>query len=101
MPNILLVSATADEHGEDELFGYPIHIVGVGKVNAAIVASLLIAHFDCRALLFSGVAGGLDPKLNIGDVVVATRVVQHDYGKIQTGQQLEIHVDGTVIISAS
>ncbi len=58
---------------------------GVGKVNAAIVATLLIEHFKCRALMFSGVAGGLDPELNIGDVVVAERLVQHDYGKVQAG----------------
>lgn len=56
---------------------------GIGKVNAAIVSTLLVEHFDCRALMFSGVAGGLDPALSIGDVVVAERLVQHDYGKIQ------------------
>ncbi|WP_420549136.1 5'-methylthioadenosine/adenosylhomocysteine nucleosidase [Curvivirga sp.] len=56
---------------------------GIGKVNAAIVSTLLVSHFDCRALMFSGVAGGLDPKLNVGDVVIGERLVQHDYGKIQ------------------
>lgn len=59
---------------------------GIGKVNAAIVTTLLIERFDCRGVLFSGVAGGLDPVLNIGDVVIGRRVVQHDYGRVQDGQ---------------
>lgn len=53
---------------------------GMGKVNAAIAATLLIERFDCRMVLFSGIAGGLDPALSIGDVVIADHVVQHDAG---------------------
>lgn len=53
---------------------------GAGKVNAAVAAALLLDRFDCRALLLCGVAGGLDPKLGVGDVVVATSNTQHDYG---------------------
>jgi adenosylhomocysteine nucleosidase len=53
---------------------------GIGKTHAAMVATLLLQEFGCRALLFSGVAGGLDPDLGIGDVVVADRLVMHDYG---------------------
>jgi adenosylhomocysteine nucleosidase len=59
---------------------------GLGKVNAATTATLLASHFHCRALLFCGVAGGLDPALGIGDVVVATRLVQHDYGALAGGR---------------
>ncbi len=55
---------------------------GIGKVNAALVATLLLREFGCRALLFSGVAGGLDPALGVGDVVVADRLVCHDYGAL-------------------
>lgn len=59
---------------------------GVGKVAAALVGGLLLDHFGCRALIFSGVAGGLDRKLAIGDVVIADELVQHDYGALVKGR---------------
>lgn len=70
------------------LDGRPAVVVetGIGKVNAATVATLLLERFRCRVLLFSGVAGGLDPELGVGDVVVADRLVQHDYGAVSRGE---------------
>jgi adenosylhomocysteine nucleosidase len=56
---------------------------GMGKVNAALVATLLADRFHCSAIVFSGVAGGLDPTLAIGDVVIADRVIQHDAGVLE------------------
>jgi adenosylhomocysteine nucleosidase len=73
---------------EGTLEGRPTVMVesGIGKVNAALVATLLAEIFGCHALLFSGVAGGLDPALGIGDVVIATRLIQHDYGALVEGR---------------
>lgn len=59
--------------------------VGVGKVNAAMVAALAIDHFDPHLLIFTGVAGAVDPELGIGDVIVAEWVVQHDAGVVDEG----------------
>ena len=59
---------------------------GIGKVNAALTATLLCAVFDCRALVFSGVAGGLDPAMSIGDVIIGRRIVCHDYGAKADGR---------------
>jgi adenosylhomocysteine nucleosidase len=53
---------------------------GVGKVNAAVATTLLVERHGCRAVIFTGVAGGLDPTLSIGDVVIAEHLVQHDTG---------------------
>lgn len=51
---------------------------GVGKVNAALCAQLLIDVFDTEALLCTGTAGAVNPALEIGDIVVAEDCVQHD-----------------------
>lgn len=63
---------------------------GAGKVNAGVAASLLLDRFECRALMLSGVAGGLDPGLGVGDVVVGTSHIQHDYGTHREGYFLTI-----------
>jgi adenosylhomocysteine nucleosidase len=53
---------------------------GAGKVNAGVATSLLLDRFGCRALMLCGVAGGLDPALGVGDVVVGVSHTQHDFG---------------------
>ena len=51
---------------------------GVGKVNAAMCAQLLIDDFDASAVICTGSAGALHDGLDIGDVIVAEDCVQHD-----------------------
>jgi adenosylhomocysteine nucleosidase len=51
---------------------------GIGKVAASITATTLITHFQATRLIFTGVAGGLGPGVQVGDVVVATELLQHD-----------------------
>lgn len=72
------------DFAEGVLEGKPTVLVeaGMGKVNAAVVATVLAERFACKSLLFSGVAGGLDPALGIGDVIVGKHLIQHDYGII-------------------
>lgn len=50
----------------------------IGKVNASLTATTLIEKFGAEQLLFSGVAGALNPNLHVGDVLVATALTQHD-----------------------
>ncbi len=67
-----------------KLDGRPVIVTesGCGKVAAAIQATVLTDRYDCRALMVSGVAGGLAPELAIADIVVADRLIQHDYGHL-------------------
>ncbi|MFK4998928.1 5'-methylthioadenosine/adenosylhomocysteine nucleosidase [Bacillus sp. N9] len=51
---------------------------GVGKVNAAACAQVLVDHFGVDYLINSGVAGGLSPDVTVGDIVISTDAVQHD-----------------------
>lgn len=50
----------------------------VGKVSAAVTTLLLLERFGVTHVLFTGVAGAVDPLLRIGDVVIADRLIQHD-----------------------
>jgi adenosylhomocysteine nucleosidase len=63
---------------------------GAGKVNAGVATSLLLDRFGCLALLLCGVAGGLDPALGVGDIVIGTGHIQHDYGTQREGYFLTI-----------
>lgn len=50
----------------------------IGKVFASLTASTMIEKFSCDTLLFSGVAGGINPELKIGDLIIADKLCQHD-----------------------
>lgn len=51
---------------------------GIGKVAAASTALLLADRYGVDALVFTGVAGALQPAAAIGDVVIARELLQHD-----------------------
>ena len=51
---------------------------GWGKVAAASTSTMLIERYAITQLVFTGVAGGIQPHLNIGDIVIGTSFVQHD-----------------------
>lgn len=51
---------------------------GVGKVNASVCTQILIDEFAASNIVFTGVAGAVNPDLKIGDIVVSTDCVQHD-----------------------
>ncbi|WP_064092440.1 5'-methylthioadenosine/S-adenosylhomocysteine nucleosidase [Rossellomorea aquimaris] len=51
---------------------------GIGKVNAAMSTAVLLQHFKPDHIINTGSAGGFDPSLNVGDVVISTEVRHHD-----------------------
>src|ERR1700745_2034188 len=51
---------------------------GIGKVAAATTTAVLLDAYDARALLFTGVAGGVGPDVRVADIVVAAALLQHD-----------------------
>ena len=65
-----------------KVFGNDSNIVlqkcGIGKVNAAIGGTMMIEKHQPDVIISSGCAGGADPSLNVGDVVVAMETTYHD-----------------------
>jgi adenosylhomocysteine nucleosidase len=72
---------------------------GIGKVNAAAAATLLLSVFGATRLIFCGVAGGLDPDLPVGAVLLADAMAIHDYG-VMAGGRLTSTASGLVPLGA-
>lgn len=74
-------------------------VCGVGKVNAALCATTMINRFSPELIINSGVAGALSPLVSIGDLVVASKAVEHDMNTTALGdKQGEISLpDGKIM----
>lgn len=87
-----LLSEAMTDRETDTLLGRPVFIgalegkkiilaeSGIGMNNAAMTAQKLIDAYNPRAVVFSGIAGAIDTSIRIGDVVVASQWMEHDYG---------------------
>jgi len=51
---------------------------GIGKVNAAVSTTLLLHAFTPDCIINTGSAGGFDPELEVGDIVISSEVRHHD-----------------------
>lgn len=73
-----------------ELAGKNVVLVqsGIGKVAAAVATTLMICQFKPDCIINTGSAGGFDPELNVGDVVISTEVRHHDVDVTAFGYEL-------------
>ena len=60
---------------------------GGGKVNAAMATDILIREFKAEKIIFTGVAGAVNNKLNVGDVVISTDLAEHDFDTTAFGEK--------------
>lgn len=60
---------------------------GIGKTNAAMTTAFVLAHFQPERIIFTGIAGGVNPSLQPGDIVIARQTGYHDYHSITFAQQ--------------
>jgi adenosylhomocysteine nucleosidase len=52
---------------------------GIGKVNAAACAQILITKFSVSHIINTGVSGGIASELEVGDIVISTDCMEHDF----------------------
>ena len=72
----------------------------IGKVFSTLTATTMIEHFGAGKLLFSGVAGAINPKLKVGDLIVATKLSQHDLDITAFGHPYGFVPEGAVFVEA-
>lgn len=70
-----------------------------GKVAAATTATTLITKFEVDLLIFTGVAGAIDATLNVGDVVIANKLFQHDMDATPFYPKFQIPLTSKTIFS--
>lgn len=77
------------EFHEGTLNGAEVVIVrsGVGKVNAALCTQILADLFSVTHIINTGVAGSLNAKLDIGDILISTDALYHDVDATVFGYQ--------------
>ncbi|MET0265301.1 MAG: 5'-methylthioadenosine/adenosylhomocysteine nucleosidase [Duganella sp.] len=66
----------------------------IGKVAAAMTASILVEKFGVTHIVFTGVAGSGDGEVQVGDIVVADSLVQHDIDASPLFPRFEVPLTG-------
>lgn len=97
----------AMEHAERTVHGMREYTVGslwnvetvavlsrIGKVAAAMTATMLVERFGVTHILFTGVAGSADFNVRVGDVVIAESLVQHDMDAAPLFPRFEVPLTG-------
>jgi len=81
MENVTMTKHAWSEYYEGTLEGLDVVVVqcGVGKVNAAMCAQILCSCYGVTHLVNTGIAGSLCAELDIGDLVVSTDAMYHDF----------------------
>lgn len=72
----------------------------IGKVFSSLTAATMIEKFGAQKLLFSGVAGAISSDLNIGDLIVATALCQHDLDITAFGHPHGFVPEGAVCVQS-
>ncbi len=101
--NIKVTEYAKNKYYEVSLNGLDIVIAHskIGKVFASLTATTLIEKFGCDTLLFSGVAGAINEKLKIGDLIIADKLCQHDLDITSFGHPYGYVPGGDVFIETS
>lgn len=72
----------------------------IGKVHSTLTTTLLVSHFKAQRVLFSGVAGSLGD-LRVNDLIVASKVCQHDVNLSAFGHPLGFFPESSVFLESS
>ena len=80
MTNIKEIEISNLKFYEGKLLAKDVVLVesGIGKVNATISTTLLISNFKVDKIIFTGVAGAVNPEIKVTDIVIGTDLIESD-----------------------
>ncbi len=89
MDEVNIYRQASMEFVSGHIFGRKVVVVksGIGKVNAAICTQILADVFKVEAIINTGIAGSLDARIDIGDIVLSDDAVQHDMDAVSFGYE--------------
>jgi adenosylhomocysteine/aminodeoxyfutalosine nucleosidase len=100
LDNLNVVEYAANKYYEGSFNGKDVVVAysKIGKVFATLTATILIEKFGCGVVLFSGVAGAISDELQIGDLIIADGLCQHDLDITAFGHPYGYVPEGEVCI---
>lgn len=89
MDNVNIINKASMEFVSGLLYGKKAVVVksGIGKVNAGICTQILADVFNVDAVINTGIAGSLDARIDIGDIVLSEDALQHDMDAVAFGYE--------------
>jgi adenosylhomocysteine nucleosidase len=90
MQDVKVMSKASMDFYEGTVSGHPAVVVrsGIGKVNAAMCAQILVDAYGVDAIINTGIAGSLNAAIDIGDIVLSTDTLEHDMDAVSFGYPL-------------
>lgn len=87
MQDVTVMSKASMEFYKGKVNGHPAVVVrsGIGKVNAAMCAQILVDEYQVDAIINTGIAGSLNASIDIGDIVLSTDALEHDMDAVAFG----------------
>lgn len=87
MEDVKVTTLATMDFYEGSIHDHPVVVVmsGIGKVNAAVCAEILALKYGVDAIINTGIAGSLDAKIDIGDIVLSTDTLEHDMDAVTFG----------------
>ena len=90
MTDVTVETAAQMDFYQGKLRGIDVVVVrsGIGKVNAAVCTQILIDKYKVKRIINTGIAGSLNKRIDIGDIVLSRDALQHDMDATGFGYKL-------------
>lgn len=98
-----VVSIGGNDFNIGTLEGQDVVIVkaGIGKSLSAATTAIMCNEFNVSSIVFTGIAGGVAPQVEVADVVISTNVFFHDYGYLGNDDKIDLKSDFLAMVNVA